>query len=461
MKSTNDLSFPPAFVRLFFKSFLTAYALCVVFRAPLDLSWYETDIDYAIASVYELLGKYDIRFLLVLIITFAFYHVENRKQIDGMAAQKKSSRVLSVFLAFCLLVGQSYNAAGTSEWCFGSMVNFVKFVLTLAGFSILFHSLITWFYFFLETHDFTAGKEHFFSRHTFRKAFLIIFGSYLPFLLLSFPGNLCWDAIGQIEQVLGGSGYSTHHPLAHTLLMGGLVKGGQVLFHSPEMGLFLYMILQDMLLAGALAGTIAVLSKRGAGFGVLLCILLLYCITPVYSNMASTAIKDVPYAAFVTGYVICLALVLERPERMKSRKFVFVFLLLQVGVILFRNNGLYVILCSGLAAFFFLCRRYGWKERFRCLIISFGGSILTAKLFLLVLASLCSAESGSMGEMLSIPFQQTARYLQLYGDEISREEKEGIQGILGDTEEVAAVYNPASSDPVKARFRKDFCCCWR
>ncbi len=311
MKSTNDLSFPPAFVRLFFKSFLTAYALCEVFRAPLDLSWYETDIDYVIASVYELLGKYDIRFLLVLIITFAFYHVENRKQIDGMAAQKKSSRVLSVFLAFCLLVGQSYNAAGTSEWCFGSMVNFVKFVLTLAGFSILFHSLITWFYFFLETHDFTAGKEHFFSRHTFRKAFLIIFGSYLPFLLLSFPGNLCWDAIGQIEQVLGGSGYSTHHPLAHTLLMGGLVKGGQVLFHSPEMGLFLYMILQDMLLAGALAGTIAVLSKRGAGFGVLLCILLLYCITPVYSNMASTAIKDVPYAAFVTGYVICLALVLE------------------------------------------------------------------------------------------------------------------------------------------------------
>ena len=89
------------------------------------------------------------------------------------------------------------------------------------------------------------------------------------------------------------------------------------------------------------------------------------------------------------------------------------------------------------------------------------GSILTAKLFLLVLASLCSAESGSMGEMLSIPFQQTARYLQLYGDEISREEKEGIQGILGDTEEVAAVYNTASSDPVKARFRKDFCCCWR
>jgi hypothetical protein len=456
MKSAKDLpsSSRAAFIPLFLKSFLTAYALCVVFHAPLDPSWYETGIDYAIASVYELLGNYDIRFLLVLIITYALYYMENRKRMAGRVLQGKSSRVLAVFLAFCLLGGQSYDVVGTSEWCFGSVVNFIKFVLALAGFSILFHTLITWFWFFLEIHDFTAGKEHFFSRYAFRKAFLIIFGAYLPFLLVSFPGNLCWDAIGQIEQVLGGAGYSTHHPLVHTLIMGGLVNGGQALFHSPEIGLFLYMILQDMLLAGALAATIAVLSERGAGIGLLRCLLLLYCITPVYSNMASTAIKDVPYAAFVTGYVICLALALERPERLNGR-FVLVFLGLQIGVILFRNNGLYVILFSGLAGFFFLYRKYGWRGRIRFLAISFAGSILTAKLLLLVIAGLCGAQSGSMGEMLSVPFQQTARYLQLYGDEISQEEKEAIQGILGDTEEVAAAYNPASSDPVKARFRKD------
>lgn len=30
-----------------------------------------------------------------------------------------------------------------------------------------------------------------------------------------------WDAVGQIQQVVGQAGYSMHHPLAHTLLMGG------------------------------------------------------------------------------------------------------------------------------------------------------------------------------------------------------------------------------------------------
>lgn len=457
MKSANELPLPSgtAFFRLFLKSFLIAYALCVVFHAPLEPSWYETGIDFVIASVYELLGNYDIRFFFVLIIVFGFYFTEYRQRAAGTVLRKKASRVPAVFFALCLLLGQSYDATGTSEWCFGSIVNFVKFVLAAAGFSLLFQTLINWLTFFLETYDFTAKREHFFSRYAFRKTFLIIFGSWLPFLLISFPGNLCWDAIGQIEQVLGSAGYSTHHPLAHTLIMGGLVKCGQVLFHSPEIGLFVYMILQDVLLAAALAATIAVLAKRGAGFRLLLCLLLLYCVTPVYSNMASTAIKDVPYAAFVIGYVICLALVLEQPDRMKNRKFVLSFFFLQMGVILFRNNGLYVILLSGVALFAYLFRRYQWKERLCCVAVSFGGSILTARLVLLLLAGLCSAASGSMGEMLSVPFQQTARYLQLYGDEISREEREGIEGVLGNTEEVAAVYNPASSDPVKARFRKD------
>lgn len=449
--SCSKASFWPLFIR----SFLTAYALCVVFHAPLELEEYDTLLDFVIANIYEFLGGYDVKFIIVLLVAGTFYYFERQEKRSGTREWKKPSRGLAVFFSFCLLVGQSYDKTGTSEWCFGSGVNFVKFILALSGFSLLFYSLMGMLYTFFDTHDFIAGGQHFFSRNAFRKAFLILFGVYFPFLLVSYPGNLCWDAIGQIEQVFGNAEYSTHHPLAHTLMMGGLVKGGQALFGSPEIGLFVYMILQDVLLAAALAATIAVLSKRGANFRLLLSLMLLYCITPVYSNMASTAVKDVPFAAFVIGYVICLALVLEKPERMRHGKFVLLFLILQIAVILFRNNGLYVVLFSGVAAFFFLFRRYGRKERIRCLLLLFGGSIPAAKLLLFFLTILCSASSGSMGEMLSIPFQQTARYLQVYQKEISREEREGIEGVLGAPEDVAAVYDPTSSDPVKAMFRKD------
>lgn len=440
---------------LLLKSFLTAYALCAVFHSPLVPSYYGERIDFITASIYELLGTYDLKFMFLWFISFCFYHWNFIKNITKKETSGFSFYALPVFFALCLLMGQSYYEVDSSAYCFGSAVNFLKFLLSLAGYSILFHSLMGILYQFLNSHIFTADGNHFFTHHAFWKAFFILLGAYMPFLLLSFPGQLCWDAIGQIEQVIGNTGYSTHHPLFHTLLMGGFVKMGQAMFHSPELGLFAYMLLQMAALAGALAATIAVLSRRRAKFSLLLCLLLLYCITPAYSNMASTALKDVPYSAAVIGYTICLGLLLENPDKIRDRKFVPVFLLLQTAVILLRNNGLYLILFSGIGCFVFLFRRMKGKQKISLLFSSFAGSVLIAEILLFLLVRICSAGSGSIGEMLSIPFQQTARYLQLYQGEISAEERRGIEGVLGEVDRVAASYDPAISDPVKALFRQD------
>ncbi|MCM1044779.1 MAG: DUF6020 family protein [Candidatus Gastranaerophilales bacterium] len=439
----------PSYVKAVCKSFLTAYALSVVFALPLNPTDYENTLDYIIASVYELLGNYDFKFFLILILAFFFYRTKRTP------SHCRSSIFLSVFFALCLLLGQSYYETGSCVYCFGSLVNVCKFVLALSGFLILFYTLIGLLYTFFDSTSFVSEEEHFFTRHTFSKAFFIIWGSYMPFLLLSYPGNLCWDAIGQIEQVIGASGYSTHHPLLPTLIMGGLTKAGYVLFHSYEIGLFTYILFQSALLAAALAATIAVLSRRGAKFRLLLCLLLIYCITPAYSNMASTVIKDVPYCAFVIAYVVCLALLLEEPERIESPKNMFVFAMLQIGVILLRNNGLYLVLFSGIVSLVYLWKKFRQRKKCLCFTTAFAGSILAARLTLFLLVQACSASSGSIGEMLSVPFQQTARYLQLYKEEISLEERTAIEAILGDVDTVAASYDPESSDPVKALFKAD------
>ncbi len=476
-------------VKLFLMSFLTAYALSAAFHAPLDPSAYETTIDFMIASIYELLGEYDLKFFLLLLLCTGFYSLRTRASEttaseipaaqtttcgtlmqkspavtasvpEATAASKTAGRNagsgLAIFFSLCLLLGQSYHLAGDGSYCLGSAVNIIKFTLSLTGFSLLFRRLIQFCCDFLDSRDFVSRKPHFFTRHAFLKSFLILSAAFFPFLLLSFPGNLCWDAIGQIEQVLGDAPYSTHHPLFHTLIMGGFVKGGSLLLHSPEAGLFLYMLFQDALLVAALAATIAVLSRRGAHLGLLICLLLIYCVTPVYSNMASTAVKDIPYSAFTLAYTIGLALLLEKPERIRNKRFALLFLSVQTGVILFRNNGIYVILLSGIGCLFFLFRRYRTiKERLLCLLTSFGGSILAAQLILFLLVQVTSAAPGSTGEMLSVPFQQNARYLQLYRDEISPSERSAIEAVLGNVETIAAAYHPAISDPVKALYNKD------
>ena len=435
----------------FIKGFLTAYALVTVFHAPLTGEAYETGMDFCIASIYELLGEYDFKFLLIGIACSFFYLYFKKFHMD----KKSSHPVLACFFAVCVLLGNSYHEAGNWEYCFGSIVNFIKTGLAFAGYAFLFYELLLGADFFLQKGQIVDEKEHFFSKKPFLKVFFILCAAYLPFLLLSYPGNLCWDVIGQIEQVIFDTGYSAHHPIVHTLMVGGFVKLGDILFHSYEIGLFMYMLLQLVLFVSALAATVAFLAKRKVRFSVLTALVVLYAIAPVYSNMASTAVKDVPFISFIIGYLICFSMLIENPQKIKSFKFIACFILLQLGVILFRNNGLYVVCPAGIAAICFLWKKYNVKERIGSILVFFAASIVISKLLLAIIGQFILVAPGSSGEMLSVPFQQTARYLQFYQNELTEDERTSIEAILGDVKEVAAKYDPDISDPVKAMFNKD------
>ena len=59
----------------------------------------------------------------------------------------------------------------------------------------------------------------------------------------------------------------------------------------------------------------------------------------------------------------------------------------------------------------------------------------------------------SIREMLSIPFQQTARYVKYYGDEVTEEERAAIDKLLNyDT--LAERYDPRLSDNVKNEYNR-------
>ncbi len=433
------------------KAFLLAFALTAEFHAPVPLWAYETKIDYYIASIYELLGSYDFNFLLVFVSGFAFFKVTGERLKD----KKTEYGMLALFFAGCLLLGRSYHEVGNWSYCFGNMVNFAKSLMALAGYASLFQTVLVLLADWLKKTDFTTTEEHFFSKKPFLKAFLILSAFYGVFLVISYPGNLCWDVLGQIEQVTTDMGFSAHHPLTHTLLVGGLTQLGKTLFGSYEIGLFVYMWVQLFLFAAALAGTIMVLAKRGLKKCWLMMVLGLYIVTPIYSNLASTALKDVPFTAFVIGYLVCFAMLLEQPDLLKNVKFSIVFVLLQVLVILFRNNGLPIILLSGVCGFLFSIKRYRWKERIKSFAVFFGTGAVAGVLCLNLLSGICNAQSGGKGEILSIPFQQTARYLQLYQGELDAGEKEALEAVFGDVATVAAKYNPVLSDPVKELFNKE------
>ncbi len=125
-----------------------------------------------------------------------------------------------------------------------------------------------------------------------------------------------------------------------------------------------------------------------------------------------------------------------------------------VLVMSFRNNGLIVVgSCSlGLMIYFI----FRGKKRKKIEVALY--CVLPIVLFLILNQSLTMAfhaETFNSKEMLSIPFQQTARVIRDYKNEVSKQEWEILGAVLEDEKTLGELYDPNISDPVKRQFRSE------
>jgi len=414
------------------RALLTAEALTVSFA----LSKAEKITDL----VYDIIGNYSFIALVLFAVFIVFYNFSSKREHDG-----KCYMGLSVFFALSLLVGKSFAETNSFAYCFGSASNFVLFIISLAGYICLFAELIP---LFINGYKKLIASEKM-CNLTFGKSFVIIMAFWLPAILLSFPGNLCYDVLGEIGMAMGDVPITSHHPLLHIVLVGFFVKIGE-LIGNISIGLFMYIIFQSVMLALALAGTIAWLKKEKAcSDAIMLVILGIYCISPMYSNMASTAIKDVPFMAAVVWYVVLLAEMAFHRERIKDRKFTAIFVVVSVLTCLLRNNGLYMVALSGVVITVAWWKSANRPVRTRLALLLIVLPIVFSKLIDGGLMVVTKADKGSAIEALSVPLQQSARYLQLYKDELTDEEITVYNNTFVDYREAAAAYNPDLADPVK------------
>ena len=115
-----------------------------------------------------------------------------------------------------------------------------------------------------------------------------------------------------------------------------------------------------------------------------------------------------------------------------------------------RNNGIYLCLPLLVALAAALGRRYLGKLA--------GVTAVMLAVYAFTQGPLMEAvhcNGNETQEMLSVPFQQTARYVKQYPDEVTEEEQEAIEDVLiYDT--LAERYEPYMSDAVKMQYRLRF-----
>ena len=270
------------------------------------------------------------------------------------------------------------------------------------------------------------------------RAFAFILLAYVPMFCLSYPGAFAYDVPFQLEQIFTGQ-YSSHHPLLHTLLLGGCVKLGQLL-GQINLGAALYTILQMTGLAACFALACASVARQ-SGARAARWSAVFFALYPLHMFFSVNATKDVLFSGL---FVLTLSLVREAFVLGMDRRLGMRIAVVGALMMLLRNNALYAV-----AVWVILL-----LAMYRRQALAPAGAMLLAVLLCLgggrAMKAATNAADGDLCEMLSWPIQQLARARNLHGDLLTEEEKTAIDELM--PHESWKLYDPTISDPVKFEF---------
>lgn len=405
-------------------------------------------------------------FTLFIMGMFLYKHYNN-----FYFKNKKSNyifRILSILFSLFMIFGNSYSNLNNWDLIFKNINTFLISLLMFIGYYFLFSSSINSIFNFICTNKYfqnikTENKliNFIFVKHPFFSTFIILLICWLPYIISFYPGILSPDPSNQIKQFFGldlqykeyvimldeNVSITNHHPVIHTILLGSCVWLGK-LFGSDNFGIFLYSIIQITLLISLFSYTISYMKKLNTPMWFRVMTFLIYAFVPVFPFYAMSLVKDVIFSIFVIFYIIQLFdLIKNSNKEIYSIKKILMLIILMVLITLFRNNGIYLILMS--FPFLLIIDK---KNRMKILLTLICPIIIYYSFVNVLLPSL-KVTPGSIREVLSIPFQQTARYVKEYEKDITNEEKEIIDRVLV-YDDLATRYKPEISDPVKNKFNK-------
>ncbi len=382
---------------------------------------------------------------ILLFIGFYYFLAEDFKNIN----KRKCiiSLIIAVIFGLIEIVCSSININYTLEnitdkW---NIINF-------AGYTILAWSIILKVYSITENYkqcdekEIRIGKIRILSsnRVSFLINMLLILIAWLPYFLRYYPGLLTADSCVQVNQAIGNSRLTSHHPVFHTSIISIFINIGVSVFNNINTGVALYTIFQMILLATMFSGVLQYLSKKKTPLNIKFIILLFYMFYPINGLFSVTMWKDVLFAGIIPIFItLCAELIFNTEEFFKEKKNIIIYIVISIFVFLMRNNGMYVVILT--MPFIAIVLKKYWKK----VIPIFLSIIVTYFVINTALFSILNIQKGSIAEMLSIPLQQIARVHKYHNDELDEETKQEIDKFFNVTN-IGEKYNPILSDPVKA-----------
>lgn len=186
-------------------------------------------------------------------------------------------------------------------------------------------------------------------------AFIVVFLllCWMPFFLVFYPGTGMNDTTDIMRAGIWATG---QHTFIYCMYIYGLTQASDMLFHTTSYGLAAASLIQMFLFACGIAYCLSWLYRKTGRMWLTVLLSLYYGFLPMVVNMSFSNVKDVFFSctillwvplvtSFVSGYK-------ENAWRSNKR----LFILAGLGMMLLRNNGIYVFIVMLLGLLFLMKR---------------------------------------------------------------------------------------------------------
>ena len=351
---------------------------------------------------------------------------------------------LSAFFSVFMVVGMSIQYYDNLSFINKNFFQMTVSMVIWLGFFSLFIEITEFIFGWLDSKMYIQKDEKNIC-HIFIKSFAVLVLCWFPYWYVFYPGSVMWDALAQFNCFFGVYEMSDWHPVFSTVVYGIMMKAGKAL-GSDNMGVAFCVLYQYIILASAISYGMYVVDRWGVCKRAKYAFFLFFALMPLIAIQAQSVMKDVSYYAFILVFGVTYLDLLSEIKDGNDILWKKIILLITSGVLsgLFRHNGIY---CCVLSCIMMLFRRNDKKKYLQIGIALAAIFILTSSISN-ILVSVTGATPKSQGEMMSIPFQQIARYVKDYDNEITLEDKQIINGILK-YDDLSELYDSNKADPVK------------
>lgn len=328
-----------------------------------------------------------------------------------------------------------------------SFANLILFIVIFWGIKCSFFltvGIIDAFLSFFKKNNYTFCL----SKHFFVYIYFLLLLEFFFIAVIRYPASIEWDAQHQIEQFLTGN-LVNNWPVISSVIMGSFAWLGNFLFDSYNVGVFLFILFQTTICASVFVYSLFVMYKLDVKHIVILISAIIYLFSPIFSYYSTSLVKDTLYSVISLLFVIELVQFTFYNNSITNKKLAFLFIVALLMCLL-RHNGVYGII----ACVFYQLLDYLFKKKInnKRILVVFLCTVLLTLSFNKILLPILKIPSGSIGVAYTIPFQQTARYVKTYPNEVTSDEKEIINSVL-DYPSIGYVYNPYLSDYVVGTFK--------